>query len=95
MLDDSGFMRRSEKFEGDVSKGKTLECMPNGLDAPASALAVMDAGIATEANLGSKQEILSVQQRITASFLRADGGAFHIIRKATSPETELTAIYQP
>ena len=44
-------MRRSETFEGKVSEGKTLERMLNGLGAPAGALVVMDAGIATEANL--------------------------------------------
>ncbi len=44
-------MRRSETFEGNVSEGKTLERMLNGLGAPAGALVVMDAGIATEANL--------------------------------------------
>jgi len=44
-------VRRSETFEGKVSEGKTLERMLNGLGAPAGALVVMDAGIATEANL--------------------------------------------
>jgi hypothetical protein len=41
----------------------------------------------------SLREILSVQQRVTVPFQRADGGALHI-RKATRPETELAAIYQ-
>jgi hypothetical protein len=41
----------------------------------------------------SLREIQSVQQRITASFQRADGGALDI-RKATRQETELAAIYQ-
>ncbi|MDD5268503.1 MAG: hypothetical protein PHO08_15485 [Methylococcales bacterium] len=40
------------------------------------------------------REILSVQQRVTASFQRTDGGASAYIRKATRPETELAAIYQ-
>jgi len=51
VLDGSGFVRRSETFEGNVSEGKTLERMLNGLGAPVGALVVMDAGIATEANL--------------------------------------------
>jgi transposase len=51
VLDGSGFVRRSETFEGNVSEGKTLERMLIGLGAPAGALVVMDAGIATEANL--------------------------------------------
>ena len=51
VLDGSGFVRRSEVFEGNASEGKTLEVMLNGLDARAGALVVMDAGIATEENL--------------------------------------------
>lgn len=51
VLDGSGFVRRSEVFEGNVSEGKTLEVMLKGLDAEAGALVVMDAGIATEDNL--------------------------------------------
>jgi len=51
VLDGSGFVRRSKTFAGNVSEGKTLEVMLIGLDAPPGALVIMDAGIATEANL--------------------------------------------
>ena len=51
VLDASGFVRRSQVFEGNVAEGRTLETMLAGLDAPAEALVVMDRGIATEANL--------------------------------------------
>ena len=51
VLDGSGFVRRSETFEGNVSEGQTLEGMLSDLGAPTGALVVMDAGIATEANL--------------------------------------------
>jgi transposase len=51
VLDGSGFVRRSKTFAGNVSEGKTLEIMLTGLDAPPGALVIMDAGIATEANL--------------------------------------------
>jgi transposase len=51
VLDGSGFVRRSEVFEGNVAEGTTLEGMLNGLGAPAGALVVMDRGIATEANV--------------------------------------------
>lgn len=51
MLDGSGFVRRSEVFEGSVSEGKTLQGMLKQLDAPTGALVVMDAGIATEENI--------------------------------------------
>lgn len=51
VLDGSGFVRRSRMFEGSVSEGSTLEGMLQGLDAPPAALVIMDAGIATEANI--------------------------------------------
>ncbi len=51
VLDGSGFVRRSEVFEGNVREERTLEQMLEGLQAPEGALVVMDRGIATEANL--------------------------------------------
>jgi len=51
VLDGSGFVRRSKTFAGNVSEGATLEVMLAELDAPPGALVIMDAGIATEANL--------------------------------------------
>ena len=52
VLDGSGFVRRSEVFAGrGVDEDKTLEPMLKALHAPADALVVMDAGIATEDNV--------------------------------------------
>jgi transposase len=51
VLDGSGFVRRSEVFDGNVVEGTTLAGMLAGLGAPAGALVVMDRGMATEANL--------------------------------------------
>ena len=51
VLDGSGFVRRSRMFEGNVCEGRTLETMLQGLDAPPAALVIMDAGIATAANI--------------------------------------------
>lgn len=51
VLDGSGFVRRSKMFEGNVSEGGTLEEMLKGLDAPPSAMVILDRGIATEANI--------------------------------------------
>lgn len=51
VLDGSGFVRRSQTFAGNVSEGATLEGMLTGLGAPPGAMVIMDAGIATEANL--------------------------------------------
>jgi transposase len=51
VLDGSGFVRRSKTFAGSVCEGSTLQGMLEGLDAPAGALVIMDAGIATQANV--------------------------------------------
>ena len=51
VLDGSGFVRRSRTFEGNVTEGVTLSEMLTGLGAPPGAMVIMDAGIATEANL--------------------------------------------
>jgi hypothetical protein len=55
-LDSSGFVRRSNMFPGNVAEGSTLQDMLKGLDAPKGALVIMDAGIATEANLAWLRE---------------------------------------
>lgn len=51
VLDGSGFVRRSKTFAGNVSEGSTLAQMLAGLGAQPRAMVVMDAGIATEANI--------------------------------------------
>lgn len=47
----SGFVRKSEVFAGNASEPKTLKDMLTQLSAPKGAAVVMDAGIATDANL--------------------------------------------
>lgn len=51
VLDGSGFVRRSRVFAGNASEPQTLQDMLTDLAAPKGATVVMDAGIATEANL--------------------------------------------
>ena len=51
ILDGSGFVRRSELFDGNVGESHTLEQMLVSLHAPSGAVVVMDRGVATEANL--------------------------------------------
>lgn len=51
VLDGSGFVLRSEVFDGNVVEGTTLAGMLQRLRAPKGALVVMDRGIATEENL--------------------------------------------
>ena len=51
VLDGSGFVRSSQSFAGNVAEAGTLAVMLIGLNAPKGALVVMDAGIATQANI--------------------------------------------
>ena len=51
VLDASGFIQRSQMFAGNVAEVKTLETMLTGLNVPQGALVVMDAGIASQANI--------------------------------------------
>jgi transposase len=51
VLDGSGFVRRSKMFAGNVAEGTTLSDMLKDLTAPKGALIIMDAGIATAANI--------------------------------------------
>jgi transposase len=51
VLDGSGFVRKTEVFAGNASEPKTLKEMLTALSAPKGAAVVMDAGIATDANL--------------------------------------------
>ena len=65
-LDGSGFPRRSRVFAGNASEPATLKDMLTGLGAPSGATVVMDAGIATEANL---------------TWLRAQGYQYVVVSK--------------
>jgi Transposase DDE domain len=56
VLDASGFVRRSRMFAGNVAENTTLAEMLKGLSAPQGALVIMDAGIATEANIAWLKE---------------------------------------
>jgi transposase len=51
VLDGSGFVRRSKTFAGNAKEATTLQGMLQGLEASPGAMIIMDAGIATEANL--------------------------------------------
>ncbi len=92
ILDGSGFVRRSETFEGNASEGKTLEHMLKNLGAPNGALVVMDAGIATEANLTwlrehgyrylvvSRERARQFEAQTAIPIETAAGGTVHIQR---------------
>jgi len=51
VLDSSGFPRRSEIFAGNISEGDTLKDMLTGLGASKGVMVILDAGIASEANI--------------------------------------------
>ncbi len=56
VLDSSGFVRRSRMFAGNVAESTTLAGMLESLTAPKGALVIMDAGIATAANIAWLKE---------------------------------------
>ena len=56
VLDSSGFVRRSKMFAGNAAEAGTLQDMLKGLAAPDGALIIMDAGIATAANIAWLKE---------------------------------------
>ena len=66
VLDGSGFPRRSRVFAGNASEPATMSEMLTGLGAPPGATVVMDAGIASVANL---------------SWLRAQGYHYVVVSK--------------
>jgi transposase len=72
VLNGNGFIERSQSFAGNAAEVKTLQEMLNGLRTPAGALVVMDAGIASEANIAWLVErgyrYLVVSRRRTRQF---------------------------
>ena len=56
VLDSSGFVRRSKMFAGNAAEAGTLQDMLKGLATPNGALIIMDAGIATAANIAWLKE---------------------------------------
>jgi transposase len=72
VLDGSGFPKRSRVFEGNATESKTLGGMLEALGAQPRSCVVMDAGIATEANLlwlkQQGHDYLVVSRRPTRQF---------------------------
>jgi transposase len=66
VLDGSGFVRRSQCFDGNVVEGTTLAGMLQSLGAPPGALVVMDRGLAAEDNL---------------TWLRAQGYRYRVVSR--------------
>ena len=101
VLDNSGFVRRSKMFPGNVSEGTTLQTMLKDLAAPEGALVIMDAGIATEANLAWLRDqgyrYLAVSRARTRAFdpdqatatLTASGETVRLHRTLTEDQTEV------
>ena len=101
VLDGSGFVRRSQTFAGNVSEGTTLETMLTGLNAPHGALVIMDAGIATEANIAwliehgyrylvvSRSGARQFDQTQSISIETACGDPLHIQKKVSEDGKEV------
>ena len=104
VLDESGFVRRSQVFAGNAVEARTLETMLKGLQAPAGALVVMDRGIATEHNLtwlkahGYRYLVVSRERArqfdpLQAVELTAAGGSRIRMHKILSPDAQEVRLY--
>lgn len=101
VVDGSGFVRRSQTFEGNVSEGKTLEKMLTELKAKKGALIVMDCGIATDKNIEwlkeNKYRYLVVDKQTRAfneqvsavSITNSSGDLIRIQREITEDGSEV------
>jgi len=100
-LDASGFIRHSKVFEGNVSEGGTLQEMLRQLQAPDGALVIMDAGIASEANLQwltankynylvvSREKNRGIDMAQTSVIESAGGHQIHLQRQAGQHPAEI------
>lgn len=104
VLDQSGFIRRSQVFAGNQVEARTLNTLLRGLQAPAGALVVMDRGISTEDNLAwlkaNGYRYLVVSRSSSRQFdalqaleLRAAGGERIRLHKVLDPETQEVRLY--
>ena len=104
VLDGSGFVRRSKTFAGNVTEGPTLQVMLDGLKAPLGALVIMDAGIATQANIDwlieHKYRYLVVRRGGTRQFdasqaqaILTAGGETVKLQKLTSADGKEVELY--
>jgi Transposase DDE domain len=104
VLDQSGFVRRSQVFAGNAVESRTLEAMLQSLQAPRGALVVMDRGIATEHNLiwlrAQGYRYLVVSRERTRQFdplqaveLTAAGGQRIRLHKVLSPDAQEVRLY--
>ena len=104
VLDGSGFVRRSQTFDGAVSEGTTLDGMLRGLGAPRGALVVMDAGIATEDNIrwlrtqGYRYLVVSRERQrqfdaTAATSLTTASGEALAIQRVVDTDTEEVRLY--
>lgn len=104
VLDQSGFIKRSEVFAGNAVEARTLAAMLKDLHAPPAALVVMDRGIATEDNLvwlnahGYRYVVVSREK--TRQFdphqaveITAAGGERIRLQKCLSPEAKEVRLY--
>lgn len=104
VLDQSGFVKRSQVFAGNAVEARTLQVMLKHLHAPAGALVVMDRGIATEENLvwlnahGYRYVVVSREKSrqfdpLQAVEIIAAGGERIRLQKILSPDAQEVRLY--
>jgi hypothetical protein len=104
VLDQSGFVKRSQVFAGNAVEARTLAAMLKDLHAAAGALVVMDRGIATEENLtwlnahGYRYVVVSREKSrqfdpLQAVEITAAGGEHIRLHKIFSPDGKEVRLY--
>ena len=107
VLDGSGFAKRSEVFEGNISEPKTLERMLARLEAKPGAAGptvVVDAGIATQANIdwlkAQGYRYLAVNRgqakrfdEERASLIKEDGGVRIRVQRVVDKDSDEVKLY--
>ena len=106
VVDGSGFVRRSQVFEGNVAECITLETMLSALSAPADSMVIMDRGIATQANIDwlishnyrylvvSREKTRRFAEDQAVSLTSTTGTKIHIQREEDDREVRLGKLPQ-
>jgi hypothetical protein len=104
VLDQSGFVKRSQVFAGNAVEARTLAAMLKDLHAQAGALVVMDRGIATEENLTwlnargyryvvvSREKSRQFDPRQAVEIIAAGGERIRL-QKILSPDAQEVRLY--
>lgn len=100
VLDGSGFVKRSKMFQGNIAEASTVQTMLKELDAPQTALVILDRGTATKSTLEwlvsarycyvvvSRERARSFEHNKAQTIQTAQKQEVHIYRELNEEKTE-------